>query len=84
MAKGVMNVKLNKKRAGIEEHFEYDYGRFKQEYENDIAASKGKNETLDFVDVTEEEELKDMVKNMVNFTKTPRNCTKEEIKGIGM
>lgn len=62
---------------------DYDYAKFKQEYDSDMKKAQGDNDTLDFVDVKEEESVKDMVKNLVNFTQTPRNCTAEEVKGIG-
>lgn len=83
MAKRQMEYKVQKKRSDSGIQRDYDYASFKQEYETDMKIAKGDKDTLDFVDVKEEETLKDVVKTMVNFTKTPRNCTKEEIKGIG-
>ncbi|KAI4468927.1 defective proboscis extension response dpr -related [Holotrichia oblita] len=84
MAKRQLDYKIETKRSQNEVDQDYDYASFKKEYENDMKKAKGKNDTLDFVDVTEEESFKDVMKSMINFTKTPRNCTEEEIKGIGM
>lgn len=83
MAKRQIDYKIETKRSQTEVQDDYDYASFKKEYETDMQKAKGKNDTLDFVDAAKDESLKDVIKSMVNFTKTPRNCTKEEIKGVG-
>ncbi|KAJ8915646.1 hypothetical protein NQ315_003430 [Exocentrus adspersus] len=62
----------------------YDYKNFKAEYENNIKAAVKANDTVKYTTVKEDESVKDSVKAMVDFKKTPRNCTAEEMKGIGL
>ncbi|GJQ76678.1 hypothetical protein Trydic_g15534 [Trypoxylus dichotomus] len=84
MAKRQMSSDVAEKRSYSEIPLDYDYEKFKEEYESDMKLAQRKDDVLNVVDVTEEEQFKDAFKSMLNFSKTPRNCTKEEIKGIGL
>lgn len=61
----------------------YDYAHFKAEYNEDIKIAERSNNTLNHTEAKEEESVKEAMQKMVDFKETPRNCTKEETKGIG-
>lgn len=94
MARGAANQKLEQKRGqeevlrvvnmtGNVKELNYDYANFKAEYVDEVRVAKVSNETLNYTDVKEQESVKEMMGQMVDFKKTPRNCTEEERKGIG-
>lgn len=62
----------------------YDYNSLKAGYDKEIKEAKDSADTLKYSTVKEEESLKDSLKEMVDFKKTPKNCTAEEMKGIGL
>lgn len=62
---------------------DYDYASFQADYINQVQTARKSNETLNYTDVKEEETVKEAVNKMMDFKETPRNCTKEETKGIG-
>lgn len=62
---------------------EYDYEMFKDEYKQEISQLQRLNSTFNYTDVKEDENFEEAVESLVDFEKKPRNCTKEESKGIG-
>lgn len=62
----------------------YDYNNFKAGYDKEIKDAENSGDTLKYSTVKEEESLKDAVKEMIDFRKTPKNCTAEEMNGIGL
>ncbi|KAJ8977157.1 hypothetical protein NQ317_015480 [Molorchus minor] len=61
----------------------YDYMNFKAEYENNVKQEQKSNDTVRYSTVKESESLRDSAKELIAFKETPRNCTAEEMKGIG-
>lgn len=61
----------------------YDYSKYKAEYESDEQQVVKSNNTYNYTDVKEEESVGDALKTITDL-KEPKNCTKEEIKGIGI
>ncbi|RZC39219.1 hypothetical protein BDFB_007510, partial [Asbolus verrucosus] len=90
MAKSLIDSKIERKREEEKDNQEnekvehYDYNSFKAEYDADVKKAQKQNDTLNFTDVKEDESLKEAVENIVDFNKEPKNCTAEEMKGIGL
>lgn len=84
MVKNVIEMKINEKRSSDsnDEDKDYDYARLHREYEDDLKREEKSKKVLKYVDVKEEESVKDSIKNIATF-KEVKNCTKEEMKGIG-
>lgn len=93
MAKYAVNEKVNAKReeekvlavknmTGSEK--DYDYSQLEKEYKEEMKTAIKSNETLNHTEAKEEEVVKEAMQKLVDFKETPRNCSEEEKKGIGM
>lgn len=60
----------------------YDYSKYKAEYDSDEQTVIKSNNTYNYTDVKEEETVGEAFKTITDF-KEPKNCTKEEMQGIG-
>lgn len=65
-----------------EDYVNYDYSALKADYEAEVAKEKVAKDTLKYKDVKEEETVKDAIKTALIFS-AAKNCTEEEMKGIG-
>lgn len=61
----------------------YDYAKFKAEYDSDEKNIVQSNKTYNYTDVKEEESVNDALKVISDF-KEAKNCTEEEMRGIGI
>lgn len=63
---------------------DYDYNSLESEYKKELKNVINSNDTLNHTEAKEEELMKEAVNKLVDFKETPRNCTEEEKKGIGI
>lgn len=85
MAKTLIDEKIEQKRDNEDKNQDiaYDYNNFKAEYNQEVKEAQFKTETLNFTDPKEDESVEDAVEAVVEI-KEPKNCTEEEMKGIGL
>lgn len=72
------------KNMGESSENDYDYRNLESAYKEELKNLVNSNETLNHTEVKEEELIKEAVNKLVDFKETPRNCSEEEKKGIGM
>lgn len=63
---------------------DYNYNEFHQEYQQNIAKQEELNEAFKPNVENDTENFKGVLNQMLDFKSTPRNCTAEEISGIGI
>lgn len=80
----MINNDTNEEEDYLSEDYDpnYDYGHLKAEYDAQEKKVALSNNTFNYTDVKEEESVDDAVKAVMDF-KEPKNCTKEELTGIG-
>lgn len=80
------NKNINNKDINNEDdnNEDYNYKELHKEYHNLIETEKKSNITFNSTSYDEHESMKDAFGKIVDFKSTPRNCTEEELKGIGI